>query len=149
VSFTETRYSANESEGSIRVELELNTGIDQEISVQVALRQDSAIGINLFIMYFTLYVYNGIIGNGVDFDSTVRSVTFLPGAITSFTNIPITDDPIAEPTESFDMALSVPPSLLTSGLIIGFPSFAMGIIVDDDGMKIIICSKIYLLLAVG
>ena len=71
-------------------------------------------------------------GNGIDFDSAVRNVTFLPGAITSFTDITITDDPIAEPTENFTLSISIPPQL--SGVITGDPSTATGLITDDDGM---------------
>ena len=68
----------------------------------------------------------------MDYDSNVRNVTFLPGAITSFTDIPITDDPIAEPTENFTLSISIPLQLL--GVIPGDPSTATGFIMDDDGI---------------
>ena len=71
----------------------------------------------------------------------MRSVTFLPGAITSFSDIPITDDPIAEPTENFTLSISIPLQLL--GVISGDPSTATGFIMDDDGM-VIICLTIML-----
>ena len=64
----------------------------------------------------------------------MRSVTFLPGAITSFTDIPITDDPIAEPTENFTLSISIPLQLLS--VIPGDPSTATGFIMDDDGMDL-------------
>jgi len=71
------------------------------------------------------------IGNGIDLDSNVKNFTFLPGAITSFTDIPITDDPIVEKTENFTLSISIPPQLL--GVIPGDPSTATGFIIDDDG----------------
>ena len=56
---------------------------------------------------------------------------FLRGAITSFIDIPITDDPIAEQTENFTLSILIPPELL--GVIPGDPSTATGFIIDDDG----------------
>jgi len=71
-------------------------------------------------------------GNGIDVDSTVRSVIFPRGAITSSIEIPITDDPIAEPTENFTLSILIP--LQLSGVITGDPSTATGFIIDNDGM---------------
>ena len=73
----------------------------------------------------------------------MRSVIFLPGAITSFTDIPITDDPIAEPTENFTLSISIPLQLI--GVIPGDPSTATGFIMDDDGM-VCFCDNICLLI---
>ena len=77
---------------------------------------------------FIMFCYTG---NGIDLDSNIRNFTFLPGAITSFIDIPITDDPIAEQTENFTLSILIPPQFL--GVILGDPSTATGFIIDDDG----------------
>ena len=83
----------------------------------------------------------------------MRSVIFLPGAITAFSDIPITDDPIAEPTENFTLSISIPLQLL--GVIPGDPSTATGFIMDDDGMvnsyilyikPNVVCACVYVLI---
>lgn len=66
--------------------------------------------------------------NLVDHGTTGGSITFAPGQTTQTVRVPITDDAIAEPSETFWMTLSVPVgSTATLGRNYGF-----GAIVDND-----------------
>ncbi|XP_065903790.1 adhesion G-protein coupled receptor V1-like [Dysidea avara] len=114
VSFTERQFSVNEKDGSLTVGFQLNKKIDHIVTIQV------------------LSVGNTAKGNGVDFYSSLRNVTFLPGAITSFTNILIIDDIIAEPIEQFRLSIEIQPSFSDIGVIHGDPSSADVFITDDD-----------------
>lgn len=68
------------------------------------------------------------ITNLVDYGTTGGSITFAPGQTTQTVRVPITDDAIAEPPETFWMTLSVPVgSTATLGRNYGF-----GTIVDND-----------------
>ena len=80
-----------------------------------------------------------VTGNGRDFNSSLTNATFLPGEITSFINIPLTDDIIAEPSENFRVSLVMEQPFAALGVIHGDPSSATVFITDDDGIVFCIC----------
>lgn len=67
----------------------------------------------------------------VDYDNlTALIVTFNIGEISRVISVTITDDGVAEDDESFEVFLKPIPD--TTDVIIGEPSVAVGIIVDND-----------------
>ena len=72
-------------------------------------------------------------GNGVDFDSTIRNVTFMAGTDSSFVFIPIIDNNVVENIENFSLSIQIPPAFADIGVMLGAASMATGFIVDDDG----------------
>lgn len=67
----------------------------------------------------------------VDYDNlTALIVTFNIGEISRVISVTITDDGVAEDNESFEVFLKPIPD--TTDVIIGEPSVAVGIIVDND-----------------
>lgn len=71
-----------------------------------------------------------LIGNGVDYNSTPINATFVAKATSTTVNVPVTNDDIAEQSETFDLSFTIPPSL--SGQVIpGNITAAVGNITDD------------------
>ena len=134
VSFTERQFSVNEKDGSLTVGFQLNKKIDQIVTIQVLSVGNTAKGVDSCNYVNIIIIILNFTGNGVDFYSSLRNVTFLPGAITSFTNILIIDDIIAEPIEQFRLSIEIQPSFSDIGVIHGDPSSADVFITDDDGM---------------
>ena len=74
----------------------------------------------------------------VDFDSSRRTVVFNRRSTTEFFNVPIINDEISESLENFSLAIQIPPQFSDIGVVLGDPAVATGIIIDNDGMSIII-----------
>ena len=69
-------------------------------------------------------------GNGVDYISTPITATFAASTTRTTINVPVTKDNIAEESETFDLTLTIPPSL--SGQVIPVQiTKAVGVISDD------------------
>ena len=52
-----------------------------------------------------------MLGNNIDFDSAQRIATISAGSTIGAVNIPVVNDNIVEGNETFNMSLTVPPSL--------------------------------------
>ena len=71
-----------------------------------------------------------LIGNEVDYTSTPINTTFAANATSTTINVPVTEDAIAEESETFDLTFIIPSSL--SGKVIpGKITKAVGLITDD------------------
>jgi hypothetical protein len=70
---------------------------------------------------------DGTAASGSDYTATSINVTFAPGELFKQFVIPILDDGIAEPSETFTVTLSA-----ISGATIGFPSIAIVTIEDNE-----------------
>ena len=77
-------------------------------------------------------------GNGIDFDSTIRNVTFSPGDDISFAFIPIIDNNVVESVENFSLSIQIPPEFADIGVMLGALSMATGFIVDGDGKPFVV-----------
>ena len=76
------------------------------------------------------------IGEGVDYITVSRNVTFFAGNTSQFFDVPLIDDSILEPTEQFTVVIKaihligeqpIPP------VVIGGITVATGTILDNDG----------------
>jgi len=68
----------------------------------------------------------------VDYDSTPIIATFSAGTTSTTVNVPVTNDNIAEKSETFDLSFDISPSL--SGRVIpGTITNAVGNITDNTG----------------
>jgi len=68
----------------------------------------------------------------VDYNSTPINATFSAGTTSTTVNVPVTNDSIAEKSETFDLDFIIPSSL--SGRVIpGTITEAVGNITDDTG----------------
>jgi len=68
----------------------------------------------------------------VDYDSTPITATFTAGTNSTTVNVPVTNDSIAEKSETFDLNFNIPSSL--SGRVMpGTITKAVGNITDDTG----------------
>jgi len=68
----------------------------------------------------------------VDYNSNPIIATFTAGTTSTTVNVPVTNDNIAEKSETFDLSFVIPPSL--SGRVIpGTITKAVGNITDDTG----------------
>jgi len=74
----------------------------------------------------------------VDYDSTPITVTFTAGTTSTTVNVSVTNDSIAEKSETFDLNLNIPSSL-SDQVIPGTIIKAVGNITDDTGKKICYC----------
>ena len=73
------------------------------------------------------------LGNDVDFNSTMHTVTIFNGTNSTKVNIPVTDDDIAEGNEMFNITLCLPSSLNGAGVRLANDNnivSATGIIID-------------------
>ena len=77
-------------------------------------------------------------GNGVDFDSSIKSVNISPGNDTAFLLIPITDNRVVERLENFSLSIQIPPEYIDIGVRLGRLNITTGFIIDDDG-KLFLC----------
>ena len=59
---------------------------------------------------------------------------FKPGHFVASSNISIRDDNILEYAEVFNLTLSIPDELMTTGFMLGENTTALATIYDDDGM---------------
>ena len=71
-----------------------------------------------------------LIGNGVDYTSTLINATFAANTTSTTINVPVTRDNIAEQSETFDLTLTIPPSL-SDQVIPKKITKAVGVITDD------------------
>ena len=68
----------------------------------------------------------------MDYDSTTITITFTAGTTSTTVNVSVTNDNIAEKSETFDLNFIIPSSL--SGRVIpGTITKAVGNITDDTG----------------
>ena len=67
----------------------------------------------------------------MDYTSGTYSVTFFAGNTVGALSIPIIDDNIFEENENF--SLTINPSSLPNGVMVGYPGLATVTIVDYDG----------------
>ena len=76
-----------------------------------------------------------MIGNGVDYTSTPINATFHIGTTSTTINVPLTNDSIAETSETFDLKFTIPSSL-SDQVISGNIKTAVGNITDDTSKMI-------------
>ena len=80
-----------------------------------------------------LFQHITTLGNDVDFNSTMQTVTIINGTNSTTVNIPVIDDDIVEGNEMFNITLSLPSSLNGAGVVLANDSdivSATGIIID-------------------
>ena len=135
VMFAESEYNESEGAGSMRIEVQLSRILQQMITIQIVTTPITAEGFVLIHCYNNL-VMNVLTGNGIDFDSTIRNVTFMAGNDSSFVSIPIIDNNAVENIENFSLSIQISPALADIGVMLGTPSMATGFIVDDDGKSL-------------
>ena len=132
VMFAESEYNESEGAGSMRIEVQLSRILQQMITIQIVTTPITAEGF-MPLHYCYNLVMNVLIGNGIDFDSAIRNVTFMAGNDSSFVSIPIIDSNAVENIENFSLSIQISPALADIGVMLGTPSMATGFIVDDDG----------------
>ena len=71
-----------------------------------------------------------LIGNGVDYTSAPIDATIATNTTSTTINVPVNKDNIAEESETFDLTLTIPPSL-NSQVVPGKITTAVGVITDD------------------
>ena len=86
-------------------------------------------------MYKAIAIYQTCytLGNDVDFNSTMQTVTITAGANSTTVNIPVIDDDIVEADEMFNITLSLPSSLNGAGVVLANDNdivSATGIVID-------------------
>jgi len=74
----------------------------------------------------------------VDYDSTTITITFTAGTTSTTVNVSVTNDNIAEKSETFDLYFSISSSL-RGQVIPGNITKAVGNITDDTGKIICYC----------
>ena len=80
-----------------------------------------------------LFQHITTLGNDVDFNSTMQTVTIINGTNSITVNIPVIDDDIVEGDEIFNITLSLPSSLNGAGVVLANDNdivSATGIIID-------------------
>ena len=142
VSLSQSQYLVVESNESLIATITLNNAASEDLTVEVALSDGSAIGniskmyIGANIKYICLYVHLA----GIDYATTtslVFNVTLSAGMTSLSFSVDISDDKIQEPNETFYVALRLLPSCLPLKLGI---SRSTVIIINTEGMYI--CSYI-------
>ena len=78
-----------------------------------------------------LYTTILIVGNNVDFNSAMQTVTITSGSNSSTINIAVINDDIVEEDETFTMKLNVPASL-GPGIVPGVITMATANIIDTS-----------------
>ena len=68
----------------------------------------------------------------MDYTSTPINTTFTAGTASTTVNVPVTEDEILEPSESFGLTITVPP-MLSTRVLVGDPNTATGNIIDSNG----------------
>lgn len=71
----------------------------------------------------------------MDYTSTPITATFTAGTTSTTINVPVTNDSIAEDSETFDLSITIPPSL-SGDVVIGSSSIAFGNITDMSSKMI-------------
>ena len=100
----------------------------------VLLRQSQLI--NTYCCSFTVII---CIGDGVDYNSGLYSVTFTVGKTSVSFDIALTDDNILEKNEFFNLTIDT--SLLPNGFTVGSPGQAIVTIINNDSKLLIIVLK--------
>ena len=80
-----------------------------------------------------LFQHITTLGNDVDFNSTMQTVTIINGTNSATVNIPVIYDDIVEGDEMFNITLSLPSSLNGAGVVLASDNdivSATGIIID-------------------
>lgn len=72
----------------------------------------------------------------MDYTSTSINAIFAVGSTSTIINIPVIQDDILEPPETFSLSLSIPPSFRNQ-VHTGIPNTASGSIEDSTGKTII------------
>jgi hypothetical protein len=103
--------AVREADGTVRVPIVRNSTVGD--------------GVTTTVNYATA---DGSAKDPADYTATSGSVTFQPGETVKWVSIPVQDDPINEPTESFTVSLSNP----TGSVALGSPRAATVRINDDD-----------------
>ena len=85
----------------------------------------------IFTSLNTIMITIFITGGGIDYGSGPHNVIFPAGVTSVPINISLTNDNILEGNEHFILTIS--PSLLPSGVFVGFPDQARIYIVDKSG----------------
>jgi|GEM_PF-1105988 len=99
--------SVNEAAGTATFTVTLNTASGQTVTVN----------------YGTT---NGTATSGSDFTTTTGTLTFAPGVLTQTITVPIINDTLAEPSETFNVVLSSPSN---ATIVVGT---GVGTIIDND-----------------
>ena len=84
------------------------------------------------------------LGNDVDFNSTMQTVTIFNGTFSTTVNIPVIDDDIVEGDEMFNITLSLPSSLNGAGVVLASDNAiasTTGVIIDTNS-KLYCCTDI-------
>ena len=69
---------------------------------------------------------------GTDYNSTPINATFTAGTTSTAVNVPLINDSVAEGPETFDLTITIPPSL-RGQVVSGTITEAVGNITDDTG----------------
>ena len=68
----------------------------------------------------------------MDYTSTPIPATFAAGTANTTVNVPVTEDEILEPFETFELTFTVP-SMLSTRVLVGNPNASTGNIIDSNG----------------
>lgn len=68
----------------------------------------------------------------MDYTSTPIIATFAAGTVSSTVNVPVTNDNIIEPSETFGLTFTIP-YMLSTRVLVGDPNEATGNITDSTG----------------
>ena len=74
---------------------------------------------------------------GMDYDITPITATFIAGTTTTAVTVSLINDTIVEGPETFDLTITIPPSL-NSRVILGTVTKATGNITDNTGKTVLI-----------
>ena len=72
----------------------------------------------------------------MDYTSTPINATFAVGTANTTVNVPVTEDEILEPSESFSLTFTVTP-MLSTRVLVGDPNTATGNIIDSNGKDLL------------
>ena len=78
----------------------------------------------------------------MDYTSTPLAATFTAGTNSTTINIPVNMDNIAEESETFNLSLTIPPSLSERGITLGVNSAATATITDNTSKYCYVMNKI-------
>ena len=125
-----------ESAGSLLVVLVLSKAVDEQVSVFVIATNITARG--LFVnLVCTLTANSCSFVAGEDFGPSQNyTVTFPAGSTKQSVDIPIINDTVLEPDETFSLEISVPEATVRAGVIGSCDPFTPTVtteIIDDDG----------------
>ena len=135
VQFSKDAYTGSERSGMIPVTLVLGGGISlNKITVTVTPSDQSPVSAEgKKACNYPIVLVNWLmllLGNSVDYTSTPIDATFAANTTSTTINVPVSKDNIAEESETFNLTLTIPPSL-SSQVIPGKITKAVGVITDD------------------